>query len=108
MSVVKGTIKPLKDYILISDMSFDERKSAGGIVILNDDGKSEGIRPRWGKVFAVGPEQKDVNIGDWILVEHGRWTRGIKYEDNLGNQLILRRVDNNAVMAMADERPNDV
>lgn len=108
MNSVKGTIKPLKDYILISDMSFDERTSSGGIVLLKDDGKSEGIRPRWGKVFAIGPEQKDVQVGEWILVEHGRWTRGIKYEDSNGNELVLRRVDNNALLASATEKPNDV
>ena len=49
--------------------------------INSDDGKVHGIRPRWGKVFSKGPRNKDdYNEGDWILIEHGRWTRGMQVE----------------------------
>jgi len=103
----KDQLKPLGNSVIVSDMTFDERISTGGIVLLNDNGKSSGIRPRWGKVYAVGPEQQDIKVGKWICVEHGRWTRGIEVEDENGKHT-LRRVDPTSIMMEADERPNDV
>ena len=66
-----GNITAIKDWVIISDMAFDERLSSGGIVLLNDNGTDEGIRARWGFVRKVGPEQTDVEPGQWILVDHG-------------------------------------
>ena len=108
MNVVKGKLRPIRKNVFVSDMDFDMRVSAGGIVLPNDDGKTEGIRPRWGKVFAIGHEQTDVAVGEWILVEHGRWTRGITIEDENGNEIIIRRVDTDCILAKANERPSDV
>ncbi len=106
--VVKGKLKPIRDHVLISDMEFDELKTESGIVIPSQDGKDTGIRPRWGKVYAVGPEQQDVKVGQWIYVEHGRWTRGIKIQDDSGDELIIRRVDNNNILLQSDEKPKDI
>lgn len=108
MNVVKGKIKPLKDNVIVVDMNFDEQKTASGIIIQSDDGKSEGVKPRWGKVWAVGPTQTDVKVGEWILVEHGRWTRGVTVEDENGNEIIIRRVETKSIMMVTDEKPNDV
>lgn len=108
MSVIEGNIVPLNDNILVKDMNFDEQKTASGIVLRSDDGKSHGVKPRWCKVWAVGPKQTDVKVGDWILVEHGRWTRGTNVRDADGSEITIRRVEPSAVMLQADERPNDV
>jgi co-chaperonin GroES (HSP10) len=107
MNAVRGKITPLKDKILVSDMNFDAQYTAGGIYIPSDDGKSEGVKPRWGRVWAIGPEQKDVQVGEWIYVEHGRWTRGITVEDQDGKEIIIRMVDNKGILVSADEKPSD-
>ncbi len=99
-------LKPLKNAVIVSDMNFEERLSSGGIVLVKDNGKSSGIRPRWGRVYAVGPEQHDIRVGTWICVEHGRWTRGIEIEDENGKQM-LRRVDPKDIMLESDELPDD-
>lgn len=99
-------LKPLNDTILVSEMYFGERLSQGGIILRNDDTKSVGIRPRWAKVYAVGPKQKDVSAGQYIMVAHGRWTRGIKIEDENGEQ-IIRKVDPNDILLISDEPVND-
>lgn len=104
---VSGKIVPIRDHILVTDMNFEERKSAGGIILPSDDGKSEGIRHRWGRVWAVGPEQTEVKVGEWILVEHGRWTRGIIFVDDSGEEITIRRVDNAAILMVSDENPGD-
>ena len=93
---------PLNDTIIVSDMVFDERITHGGIVLLNDDMKNTGIRPRWAKVYAIGPKQKDVQVGQYILISHGRWTRGVKIEDAEGERTI-RKVDPNDILLVSDE-----
>jgi co-chaperonin GroES (HSP10) len=107
MNVIKGKLRPLRNNVLVTDMGFEEQKTASGIVLQSDDGKSHGVKPRWAKVWAVGPEQDEVIIDKWIYVEHGRWTRGIKVEED-GKEIIIRRVDTEAILLQADEKPNDI
>ena len=102
----KNQIHPLNDSVIVADMIFDERFTNSGIVLLNDNGKSSGIRPRWGQVYAVGPEQHEVTVGQWVCVAHGRWTRGIEVEDETGKKT-LRRVDPNDLLIVSDEQPQD-
>lgn len=102
----RDQIRPLNDSVIVSDMVFDQRISRGGIVLLNDNGSTAGIRPRWGQVYAVGPEQQDVAVGQWVCVAHGRWTRGIDVEDESGKRT-LRRVDPKDIMLISDEPVQD-
>jgi co-chaperonin GroES (HSP10) len=105
--VLLSKLKPIRNNIIVTDMNFDEVKTKSGIVILSDDGKSEGVRHRWGKVHAVGPEQKDVKAGEWILLEHGRWSRGFTVLDDDGNDIVIRRGDPNAILIVTDEKPEE-
>lgn len=100
MSVTTRTVKsldPIGDKILVKDMIFGERLTSGGILLPGDDRTSRGIRPRWAEVHAVGPSQHDVKVGEWILVKHGRWTRGMKYEID-GVAMVIQMVDNNDIL----------
>lgn len=99
-------IVPLGDSVLVRDMNFSERFTSSGIVLLGDDGKSSGIRPRWCLVYAVGPNQRDVKVGEWILVAHGRWSRGVEIETD-NDKFTLRKVDPKDILISADQRPND-
>ena len=58
MSKVTGKLIPIRDNVLITDMDFGEQKTSSGIVLLSDDGKSEGVKSRWGRVWAVGRSKK--------------------------------------------------
>lgn len=100
-------LMPLYDHIIVDEMNFKARTLASGIQLLGDDGKTDGIRPRWCQVFAVGPDQHDIKVGQWVLVEHGRWTRGIEVELE-GVHRTLRRIDTNATMLVSDEEPNGI
>ena len=109
MAIVKGTLKPIKDKVIVHNMHFGEQRSAGGIVVLGDDGKDRGIYPRWGQVYAVGPDHKEeFKVGDWILVEHGRWTRGIELDDGGAEPTVIRMVENKSIMMWSDEKPDGV
>ena len=94
--------------IIVSDMHFDERITQGGIILMDDDKKSSGIRPRWAKIYGLGPEQDDpqLEIGKYILISHGRWTRGITVETPMGKQT-LRKVDPNDILLVSDEPMED-
>lgn len=97
-------LRVLRDAVLTSDMNFDERQLSSGIILPSDNGKADGIRPRWGRVYAIGPEQKDVTVGQWICVSHGRWTRGVRIEDDEGTKTI-RRIDPKDILLVSDEDP---
>lgn len=94
-------IRALGNNVIVSDMKFDARLSSGGIILPSDDMKNSGIRPRWAQVYAVGPEQQDVQVGQWILVSHGRWSRGIEIQDDV-TQKTIRRVDPNDILLVSD------
>lgn len=98
-------IRALNDDVLVSNMDFGEITLRSGIVLRSDDAQVHGIKPRWAKVYKIGPQQQDVSEGQWILIEHGRWTRKIKIDDGDGVKEI-QKVDINAILAVSDERPN--
>ena len=102
-----GEIKPLKNNIIVTDMSFEARQLSSGIVLLGDDGKTDGIRPRWARVYAVGPEQQDVRVGQWVLVEHGRWSRGLKIVKD-GEEIVIRRADPEAIIFVSNDQPDSI
>jgi len=99
----KKKFKALNNDVIVSDMAFEERTTSTGIILLNDNGKGYGIRPRWGQVYAVGSDQQDVKVGQWIMVEHGRWTRGIDIEDEHGARTI-RKIDPKDILLISDEK----
>jgi len=99
---VEGVFKPLRDGILVRNMDFGERKTASGLIVLSDDGKAGGIHPRWGEVIAVGNEQQDVQVGQYVMVAHGRWSRGFEL-----NGETVRTVDPKDVLGIQDEEPDN-
>ena len=108
LHTIKGDLKPVGNRVLVSDMYFGEQKTKGGLIVLDDDGTSRGIYPRWGKVYAKGPKNKDdYAVGEWVLVEHGRWTRGCKI-DNGNDEIMLRMIEAESILAYSQEKPDDV
>jgi hypothetical protein len=101
-----GSLRALHDTVLVEDMNFAGRTLTSGIILPSDNGKSSGIRPRWGRVYAVGPEHHDVKVGQWICVAHGRWTRGVTIQDPKG-QHTLRRIDPQDILLVSDVEPDD-
>lgn len=99
------TIRPIKGKVLVTNIESGSRTTAGGIIIPDDDGKERGIRPRWAEVYAVGEDIKDLRPGQWILISHGRWSRGVTVGRG-ENSIILRQVDYpEAVMLVSDQNP---
>lgn len=100
------SIRAKHDEVVVRDMEFNTRQLASGILLADDNYKSEGIRPRWAQIYIVGPKQTQFKPGQWILISHGRWTRGTKIEID-GEEITIRRVDLSEVLLVADEKPVD-
>jgi hypothetical protein len=67
-----------------------ETVSKGGIIIINDDGDSRGIKTRFFRIHDVGVDSgiyHDIKPGDIVAVAHGRWTRGFDVDHPDGNKL---------------------
>jgi co-chaperonin GroES (HSP10) len=103
----KVKVKALSKDILVVGMDMGAQKTSAGIVIASDDGKAHGVKPRWAQVYKVGSECGiNVKEGQWILVEHGRWTRKIKIDDG-ESEKEFQKVEVKSIIAVADEKPND-
>lgn len=98
---IEGNVKAIGNDVLVTDMHMGEMKTQSGIIIGSDNGKSHGVKPRWCKVYEVGPRQKNFKVGEWILVEHGRWSRKIKVNTD-GNEIELQKIDVECVLGIWD------
>ena len=88
-------------------MHFGETRSKGGIILTDDDGTQSGIHPRWAKIYAIGDQQEDVTVGQWIMVAHGRWSRAFKVKKE-GVELEVRMIDENDILLVSDDEPEQI
>lgn len=105
IDVKKIKVRALRKDILVSDMDMGEVTLSSGIIINSDDGKAHGVKPRWAKIYRLGKDQTDFQEGQWILIEHGRWTRKVKIDDGTGIKEI-QKIDPKAVLLVSDDPPS--
>lgn len=86
-------------------MEKGEKRLASGLIIADDNGKDRGIRPRWAEVYKVGKNVDYVEPGQWVLLEHGRWTYGVNLDLTDGGTLYVQRADTAAILLVTDECP---
>jgi hypothetical protein len=55
--------------------------STGGQILVSTSDTNQSNTPRWGKVTHTGPEVLDVKVGEYVLVEPGKWTNGFYIDD---------------------------
>jgi len=102
-------VRAVGNRVLVTDMYFGEQKTKSGLIINDDNGTTRGIYPRWGKVYSKGPLNKDdYEVGHWILIEHGRWTRGLKVELSDQSKIELRMIESESVLAYSEDKPEEV
>lgn len=102
----RENIKPIHDKILVHNIEQGD-KVVGGIIVLDDNGKERGIRERWAQVFMVGSDIDFINEGEWVLIEHGRWSRGIDLKNEKGEiYTTIRQIDPACLLMASSERPD--
>jgi hypothetical protein len=67
-----------------------QRTTDGGVIMLDDDGSTDGIRTRYFEIHDVGERTdvaQDIKQGDLVAVAHGRWSRGFDVQAEDGRKL---------------------
>ncbi len=104
-------LRAIRDNILCTDGDFGDKVTASGLIVQSTIGKSEGIVPRWFRVFEVGSDIDWIQPGQWVYVEYGRWTEGIEVEDERfdteNNKKKIWKVDPTACLLVSDEAPSN-
>jgi chaperonin GroES len=81
-------ITPLGDRVVVeSDKKAEETTTSSGFIVAS---KEKNDRPKSGKIIAIGPDVKDIAIGDMIIFKEFIPTE-FKHEDN--EYLILSQDD---------------
>lgn len=108
MPIETNCIKALKGKVLVHNIEQGEKRTKNGIIILDDNGKERGIRERWAQVYAIGPDVDDILVGQWVLIKHGRWSRGIDIVVN-DEKITIRQADYpDALLLVSDECPIEI
>lgn len=87
--------------ILIEDFGIKQTK--GGLLIHDKDGSVDSIKPRWFQITHVGPDNLDVEVGDHVLVSHGRWSRGFELDKTANTKYY--QLDVNEMLLKSDTFP---
>lgn len=67
-----------------------------GLLISSEDTYQTNL-PRWGRATHVGPDVTDVQPGDYIMIEPGKWTTGFRVNDEK-----FWKTDESVIMATSD------
>lgn len=105
---IKATgFRPLKDHVFVTDLDSGPHRTAAGILIPDDNMTERGVRPRWARVWCVGPDVSEIAPGEWVLVEHARWTTAIELELPEHTVRMWRIEWPKAVLLAADRDPRE-
>jgi hypothetical protein len=97
------TLTPLRDKIIGKMIDqFGIKQTTGGLFVSEVAGSEVSVRPRWFLITHVGPDQEDVSVGDYALVDNGRWTKGIDFYGTGLNEDRIFYLDNKGIMGIAD------
>ena len=108
LNAIEGSLRAIGNRVLVTDMHFGEQTTKGGLIIKDDNGSTRGIYPRWGKIYAKGPDNiEDYKVGDWILIEHGRWTRSILLNED-DEEKEVRMVETESILAYSNSKPEGI
>lgn len=103
------SFNPIGDNIFVTDMEEGMRLTRGGLILPDDNFTDRGVRPRWCRVWSVGPEVDYLEPGEWVLVEHGRWTLRTTLDLENQDEVDVWKIDPNAILLVStdEECPAD-
>lgn len=83
--------------------TFGVKQKSSGLYIIDADGTDNAVKPRWFKITHIGPEQTDVKVGEYVLVAHGRWSRGFNIPGS-GDEKFYH-LDEEEILIVSDTLP---
>lgn len=74
--VIDGHLKCLPNTLFVTNLEVGERKTASGLIIPEENMhlNQRFIKSRWAQVYCKADNITNLEIGDWILLEHGHWS----------------------------------
>lgn len=105
--VKADAFRPLKENVFVTDLDSGPHQTAGGIIIPDDNFSERGVHPRWARVWALGPDVKGIEVGEWLFIEHARWTNSIDLELPAGVVRIWKVDWPDAVLLAAPDDPRE-
>jgi co-chaperonin GroES (HSP10) len=90
-------LAPLNDSIIFEFLDeiqdgYFATKTKSGIILQTQNPELNATLPRWGKVYAVGPEVKDVAVNDLILIAPLHWSTNFKFGEKRYNRAFEKDV----------------
>lgn len=69
----------LPNSLYVDSLEIGEKTTKSGFIIPEEkmDARGEFVRPRWARVIFKSDDIDYLNIGDWVLLSHGRWSSSI-------------------------------
>lgn len=112
--IIQGNFRPMPDDILVCNLEKGMQKTKGGILLTDDNGKESGIRPRWCQIYRIGKniDNDDLQVGKWILVDHGHWSTTFTIEEDnkeaVDVNIIIKKNIKEGILLSTDEKPIDI
>ena len=71
--IIPNYIECIPNTMYVEKIEYGERKTKGGLYIQAEQMDYEGrfAHPRWAKVRYKADNIKNIEVGDWVLLEHG-------------------------------------
>ena len=78
--IIPNYIECIPNTMYVEKIEYGERKTKGGLYIQAEQMDYEGrfAHPRWAKVSYKADNIKNIEVGDWVLLEHGHWSTSMK------------------------------
>lgn len=99
---------PYKDKVFVTDLHRGLMLTNGGVILPDDNMTNHGVHSRWAKIYSIGPEVKNITPGEWVLIEHGRWSPRLRITLDDGSPLDLWMIEYpKAVLVVSDTDPRE-
>lgn len=107
---IPNSIECIPDTMYVEKIEYGERKTKGGLYLQAEKMDYEGrfAHPRWAKVRFKADNIKNIEVGDWVLIEHGHWSTSMKMNINGKDEtlwFISKKSFKNGVMALSKKMP---
>lgn len=81
---IPNKINCLPDSLYVEKIEYGEKKTKKGIILPTETMDKYGtfVRPRWAKVKYKAENITNIDIGDWILINHGHWSTSMLMKIN--------------------------
>ena len=99
---MSSNIEAFRNYVIFTFVEniYDGRfvNQTSGQIVLTSGDLAQTTYPRWGKTTNVGPDVVGISVGDYVLIEPGKWTAHFHVD---GKQ--YWKTDDEKVIVVSDE-----